>query len=91
MQWTENLIENWLRPSTRSLTLEGGASLRLEQSTLFWKQFDALVQNQHFTEIQLVNLGYETVAEFGLPFPLAIQDAVGHLYDSWCRLPATAD
>lgn len=73
-------MEDWLKQSERTLIDDNGDAILLEQSALFWEQFDELVEAGHFTESQLINFGHDTVAEFHLPFNLAIQDAVGHLY-----------
>lgn len=83
MRWTEKQIETWLDPITRTVTDAGGQAIELEQSTLFWEHFDELVERWDFTEAQLVGYGHDTVDEFQLPFALAIQDAVCHLYRSW--------
>ncbi|QDV42543.1 hypothetical protein Enr13x_23910 [Stieleria neptunia] len=73
-------MEDWLKPSERTLIDEHGDAILLEQFALFWEQFDELVEADHFTEAELIQFGHDTVAEFHFPFNLAIQDAVGHLY-----------
>ena len=76
-------MEDWLVPLTRMLNVGEGKPRELTQSTLFWKHYDHLVGNQFQTEQQILDAAHETQVEFGLPFPLAIQDAVGHLYNAW--------
>ena len=76
-------MEDWLAPLTRTLTVGDDESVELTQSTLFWKHYDHLVGNQFQTAQQILDATYATQVEFGLPFPLAIQDAVGHLYNAW--------
>lgn len=76
-------MEDWLATLTRTLTVGDDESVELTQSTLFWKHYDHLVGNRFQTEQQILDAAHETQVEFGLPFPLAIQDAVGHLYNAW--------
>ena len=76
-------MEAWLVPQTRTIEANENQPLELTQSTLFGKHFDHLVGNKFFTEQQIIDLGKETQSEVGLPFPLAIQEAVGHLYKAW--------
>ncbi|WP_436717729.1 hypothetical protein U8335_13680 [Roseiconus lacunae] len=73
-------MEDWLEQSERTLIDKHGDAILLEQSSLFWEQFDELLETGQFTEAQLIQFGHDTVAEFQFPFNLAIQDAVGHLY-----------
>lgn len=82
MKWTEHQIEDWLVPIKRTIVDGDGKSIELEQATLFWEYFDYLVNGNHFTEAELIELGWETVKEFGFPFSLGIQDAVAHLYQA---------
>lgn len=81
--YSENEIEAMLAPQTRIITDAKGKEIKLEQSVLFWTMFDTLIQEWSFTEAQLIGYGYDTTQEFGLPFSLAIQDAVSHLYKDW--------
>ena len=83
MRWPEKQIEAWLTPSLRTLIDRHGDAIVVEQSSLFWEQYDFLVDNGHFTEAELVEFGHDTVEEFDLPFTLGIQDAVGHLYNAF--------
>lgn len=76
-------IEACLVPATRTIVDADGVAIELEQTALFWDNFDFLTLNGFFTESELIEFGHATVAEFGLPFPMAIQDAVKHLYRSW--------
>lgn len=76
-------MEDWLVPKTRTLTIGDAGPIELTQSTLFWKHYDHLIENQFFTTQQIIEIAHDTQAEFGFPFPLAIQDAVGHLYNAW--------
>ncbi|MCO8122873.1 hypothetical protein NHH03_14085 [Stieleria sp. TO1_6] len=80
MTWTNEQIDVWMKPSKRTLMDANGDALVLEQTALFWEQFDELVDAGHFTVAQLIGFGNDTMEEFTLPFNLAIQDAVGHLY-----------
>ena len=83
MQWTEKQMEAWLEPIARIVVDDVGNSMRLEQTTLFWEYFDYLTAKRMFSEAELIQLGRDTEEESRLPFPLAIQDAVCHLYKSW--------
>ncbi len=76
-------MEDWLTPLSRKLWETGGQPIELEQSKLFWEYFDYLVGNKFFTERQLVQAGDKVTEVYGLPFPLAMQDAVAHLYNDW--------
>ncbi|GAA4464081.1 hypothetical protein [Novipirellula rosea] len=82
MNWTKKQIETWLTPSERTLVDHRGNAIVLEQTQLFWEQYDFLIDHGHFTEAELIQFGHDTVEEFGLPFSLGIQDGVGHLFDS---------
>ena len=87
MKYTEHQIEAWLRPQTRTITDADGNAILLEQSTLFWTQFDRLINDYAFTEAELIGMGHEAFDEFGLPFALGIQDCVGHLHKAWRHRP----
>lgn len=76
-------MEDWLAPLTRPLSGASNGPVELTQSTLFWKHYDHLIDNKFFTTQQIIDIAHDTQEEFGLPFPLAIQDAVGHLYNAW--------
>lgn len=80
MYWTEKKTEFWLTHKSRTLTDRLGNSIVVEQSLLFWGQYDFLVEGGHFTEAQLIEFGHDTVEEFSLPFTLGLQDAVAHLF-----------
>lgn len=60
--------------------ISNGHATELEQATLFCEYFDFLIEGVHFTESELIHLGWETVKEFSIPFSQAVQNAIAYLF-----------
>ncbi len=78
--WTEKQIDDWMVPQERTLHDDRGETIQLTQTLLFWEQYDAIC-GMGATEAYLVAAGRDGMEEFNLPFELAIQNYVGHVYD----------
>ncbi|QDS92511.1 hypothetical protein FF011L_12570 [Roseimaritima multifibrata] len=84
MTTDEEQMEAWLAPETRVLRTEQGEHLELTQTMAFWEQYDDIRQ-AGATEAFLVAAGKDGMDEFGLPFELAIQNYVGHVWNECIR------
>lgn len=78
MKWTEQQIEEWLEPQTRTIIDRAGNEIHLEQTTIFWRQYDRLIA-QGYQEPDLIGCARDGEIHFGFPLAISIQNVVGHL------------